>query len=226
MARGYSSLKDSDDGICSDEVAPAGVSATSPSASGGGHRDRDISRSNRSRQSVYNDYYDTNPTNLVQLRYMEKIKQIQLIHALLQSCSFASSTFEIYVKIIFPNHLNAGGTSSSANDGLSISLRRALGRLDSSAGSITAGGHVQTHIRKVKVQCANVPEWSVENVELPSEALATLKLQCLRVTTRASTHSSGTHAGTSARTFCENSIGWTSARQAWTLLNHMHEDAL
>lgn len=218
MARGYSSHLDSDYGVCSEEIISGGRFSSAGSA-GLRHIEngvRKINKGSRSVQSVYNDYYDTTPSNVAQQRYLEKMKDIQMIHSFLQSCSFTSSTFEIYVKIIFSNDYASVNVkqNSASTDGLSLSLRRALGRLDSSAGSITAGGHVQSHIRKVKVQCSNVPTWTVENVELPSEAIATLKLQCLWVS-RIGASRSDYSSCMGAR----NSVSTSS--HAWTLLNQL-----
>ena len=223
MARGYSALHDSDHGVCSEEVSTAAAGSTGSRRPGEGST-RCISKSDRSVQSVYNDYYDTSSVNGTQQRYFEKLRYVQLIQTLLQSCSFASSTFEMYVKIIFSNPSNdtkRSAASSSFSDGLSISLRRALGRLDSSSGSLTAGGRVQTHIRKVKVQCANVPSWMVENVELPSEAVATLRLQCVWVTRTPEAGAGVSGAGSGSGSGSGGAgCAASTAEQAWAYLNH------
>jgi hypothetical protein len=192
MARGYCSLQDTDHGVCSDDMTSHTLSSAASSTDHEqSHRNRCITNNHRSVHSVYNDYYDRTCTNLIEQRYMDKMKHIQSIQALLQACSFAVMRFEIYVKIIFHQNQCFGSSSGSSSasssggntssDGLSLSLCRALGRLDSTKGSmsVTAGGGPRTFIRKVKVQCANVPPWVVENVELPSEAIATLQLQCV-----------------------------------------------
>lgn len=202
VVKGYSSLQDSDHGVCSEDSTLC--------ASTRNDHQRGIGWGNRSVQSVYNDYFETNPANLAQLRFLEKRNQIQLLNDFLRSCSFASTTFDLCGKIIFPRYI----VNSCSTPGLAATLRRALSRLDSSEGSITGGG-TPSHIRQVKVQCANVPPWRVENVELPSEALTTLQLQCLQVKT---THSPPGGAITSSS---DSAPVNTTSEQAWALLRKL-----
>jgi hypothetical protein len=216
MTRGYSSMRDSEHGVCSDDMQLLAASShhVLQDKDGG---DRAI----RSNQSVYNDFYDNNnPANLVHQRYVDKIKQVQAIDSFLQSCSFACCSFEVCVKIIFSNMQSRSKHSDGSDSLLKNALRRALGRIDVSAGSIASGGYSQTRIRRVKVQCANVPPWVVENVELPSEAIGTVKLQCLNVT--------GGEIGSAAcvgntRNIPTNETN--TAHQAWNMLKELDTKA-
>ena len=149
--RYYNSLRDSDFGVCSDHVG-----SPRPVQSSFLFRPKPCDK-------IFEGKSSHGSAKCTRNILFENEVHADMISAFLQSCSFASSNFEVAVKVI----ISKNSHHPEPGQGCGI------------LSELISMKNLSNIVRKVKVQCSGVPIWCVENVEYPSKAIGTLKLQCV-----------------------------------------------